>query len=95
MAWRHFDAYIEAEYVRDLDVKDDSYFYMWSELGWRPVEWLRIGAVGQRTRAYGGERDFQRGPFLQATCGRATIAAFWFNPGSKDQVLVGSVGIAF
>jgi hypothetical protein len=95
VSWRQFDFYVEAEAVRDQREQDDSYFYAWSELGYRPVEWLRFGLVAQRTRAYGGERDIQRGPFAQLTWRRVTVGAFWFNPGSKDQVFVASLGVAF
>jgi hypothetical protein len=90
-----FDFYVEGEYVRDHGDRDSSYLYAWSELGFRPVEWLRAGVVGQRTRAYGGERDFQRGPFVQASWRRVTVGAFWFNPGSSEQVVVLSIGAAF
>ena len=95
LAWRKLDFYVEAEYVRDSGEKADSYFYAWSELGFKPVEWLRVGAAAQRTRAYGGERDLQRGPFAQVTWGPVTIGGYWFNPGSKDQVFVGSIGATF
>jgi hypothetical protein len=95
LAWGKLDFYVEAEFVRDRGEKSDSYNYAWSELGFRPLEWLRLGAAGQRTRAYGGEREFQRGPFVQVAVGRATIGGFWFNPGSDDQVFVGSIGFAF
>ena len=95
LAWGRLDFYVEAEFVRDRNDDAGSYNYAWSELGFKPLEWLRIGAVGQRTRAYGGEREFQRGPFAQVSFGRATIGAFWFNPGSDDQVFVGSIGFAF
>ena len=95
LAWGRLDFYVEAEFVRDRNDSSGNYNYAWSELGFRPLEWLRIGAVGQRTRAYGGEREFQRGPFAQATWGSFTIGGFWFNPGSDDQVFVGSIGIAF
>ena len=54
-----------------------------------------MGAVAQRTRAYGGEREFQRGPFVQATFGRASFGVFWFNPGSSEQVVVGSISARF
>ena len=94
-AWRRFDVYVEAEYVHDTNERTNSYLYAWTELGFRPVEWLRVGLAGQRTRAYGGDRDLQRGPFAQVTWGRVTIGGFWFNPGSKDQVFVGSIGAAF
>jgi len=90
-----FDFYLEGEYVRDHGDRDSSYLYAWSELGFRPVEWLRAGLVAQRTRAYGGERDLQRGPFVQASWRRLTVGGFWFNPGSSDQVFVLSIGAAF
>jgi hypothetical protein len=93
LGWKRFDFYIEAEYVRDSVVLSDSYLYAWSELGFRPVEWLRIGIAGQRTNAYGGERDIQRGPFAQATWRQFTVGAYWFNPGSSEQVIVGMIGV--
>ena len=95
VGWKSLDFYVESEYVRDHAGRDSSYVYAWSELGLRPVEWLRVGLVGQRTRAYGGERDFQRGPFAQVTWHRVTLGVFWFNPGSSEQVVVASVGAAF
>lgn len=95
VGWKQFDYYVEAEYVRDAGERSDSYSYAWSELGYRPLEWLRLGLVGQRTRAYGGDRDFQRGPFAQVTRGRVTIGGYWFNPGASDQVIVGSIGLSF
>ena len=95
LAKGRFDFYVEAEYVRDNGLREDSYTYAWSELGFRPVEKLRLGLVGQRTRAYGGDREFQRGGFVQVTHGKLTASLFWFNPGSAEQVVVGSIGLAF
>ena len=95
LGWRQLDFYIEAEYVRDNHAHSDSYTYAWSELGVRPVEWLRVGVAGQRTRLYGGDRDIQRGPFLQVTYSKLTVGGYWFNPGSSDQVFVGSIGLTF
>jgi hypothetical protein len=95
LAWGKLDFYVEAEFVRDRNETSDSYNYAWSELGYRPLEWLRIGAVGQRTRAYGGNREYQRGPFVQASFGPVTLGGFWFNPGSNDQVFVASLGATF
>jgi hypothetical protein len=95
VAWGPVDFYVEAEYVRDSRDHTDSYAYAWSELGYRPVEWLRIGFAGQRTRAYGNELELQRGPFAQATWGPVTIGGYWFNPGSSEQVFVGMIGATF
>ena len=93
--WGKFDFYVEAEYVRDNKQDEASYAYAWSELGFRPVKWLRIGAAGQRTRVYGGDRNIQIGPLAQVTWGPVTIGGYWFNPGSSDQVFVGLIGVAF
>jgi hypothetical protein len=95
VAWGRLDVYVEAEYVRDSGERDDSYFYAWTELGFTPVEWLRLGIAGQRTRAYDNDRDIQRGPFVQFTWRRVTIGGYWFNPGSNEQVFVGSIGATF
>ena len=94
LAWRAVDVYVEAEYV-PTSSKQDSYTYAWSELGFRPAAWLRVGVVGQRTRTYGGDREYQRGPLVQVTWGAVTVGAYWFNPGASDQVLVASVGAKF
>jgi hypothetical protein len=90
-----FDWYAEAEYVREGGGGEPSYTYVWSELAFRPVEWLRGGLVTQRTRLYGGDREVQHGPFLQASHGKVTLGAYWFSPGSSGQVAIVSLGVAF
>lgn len=95
VAWRRFDFYVEAEYVRDRRETEASYFYAWTELGFSPAEPLRVGIAGQRTRVYGNERDIQRGPFLQLSWRRMKVGGYWFNPGSHEQVFVGYIGVTF
>ncbi len=95
VAWKKLDVYIEAEYVRDTHDKSAGYLYSWNELGYRPVEWLRFGVAGQRTRIYGGDRNYQRGPFAQLTWDRFTVGGYWFNPGSGEQIFVGMLNAAF
>ncbi len=95
VAWRSFDFYIEAEYVRDLDDSSASYLYSWSELGWRPIEWLRVGLAGQRTRTVDTGRDFQRGVFGQVQAGPLTVAVYAFNPESGSRYVIASLGVRF
>jgi hypothetical protein len=95
IGWRAFDVYIEAEYVRDLDQSSASYYYSWSELGWRPVEWLRVGLVGQRTHTIDNGRDLQRGIFGQLTLGKATLGVYAFNPDSGSRYVIVSLGAQF
>ena len=95
IAYGSLDAYIEAEYVRDLEQSSASYFYAWSEVGWTPAEWLRIGLVGQRTRIVNNGRDLQRGAFVQLKGGKATLAVYAFNPDSAERYVIISLGVQF
>ena len=90
------DLYLEAEYVRDLEVRQDSFTYAWSELGFSPLEWLRFGLVGQRTMVYQSDRDIQRGLFAQLMYHKVTLGFYVFNPDdSDDRFLVFSLGAEF
>ncbi len=95
IAWRTLDAYVEAEYVHDLEQGSGSYYYAWSELGWKPVEWLRVGLVGQRTRTVDNGRDLQRGVFGQLTIGKATLGVYGFNPDSGSRYVIFALGAQF
>jgi hypothetical protein len=95
VAWGPFDAYIEAEYVNDRSQDSGSYYYAWSELAWKPVEWLRVGLVGQRTHTVDSDRDLQRGVFAQVTVQRLTFSVYGFNPDSSARYVVASVGVRF
>ena len=95
VSWRTFDLYVEAEYVHDLDDSSASFFYAWTEIGWRPVDAVRIGFVGQRTRIVASERDFQPGVFGQLTLGKATVGLYAFNPEAASRYFVLSLGLAF
>jgi hypothetical protein len=93
--YRAFDLYVEAEYVLDRQQSSDNYLYAWSELGWRPLQWLRVGIVGQRTRLVDNDRDLQRGVLLQVFAGRATISAYAFNPDNSNRYATLAVGFEF
>ena len=93
--WKAFDIYIEAEYVHDTAQNSASYYYAWSELGWKPVEWLRVGLVGQRTKTIDDGRDLQRGVFGQLTLGKATLGVYAFNPDSASRYVIVSLGVGF
>jgi hypothetical protein len=95
VSYKSFDAYIEAEYVFDRDDSDASFTYAWIELGWTPVEWLRVGLVAQRTRVVSSDRDIQRGVLLQVLAGKATLSAYVFNPDGADRYATLALGIAF
>jgi len=95
VSYKSVDFYIEAEYVFDRQDSDANYVYAWSELGWTPVEWLRVGLVGQRTRVVDNDRTIQRGVLLQLFAGKATFSLYAFNPDDADRYATFSVGLAF
>jgi len=96
LAYGMVDFYVEAEYLRDSKVREDSFTYAWSELGISPAKWLRFGLVAQRTRAYESERDIQRGPFVQFIARKVTLGAYVFNPDdSANRVAIVSLGVEF
>ena len=96
LAYGIVDFYIEAEYLHDLESDEDSFIYAWSELGFSPLERLRFGLVGQRTRVYSSDREIQRGGFAQITFGKATLGIYAFNPtDSADRFTILSVGAEF
>ncbi|SOY68576.1 conserved hypothetical protein [Cupriavidus taiwanensis] len=90
---RHADAYIEFEYVPDAE--PSGYAYAWSELAWRPRDWLRLGLAAQRTRVPDNGRNLQRGVFAQVKGKHVAGAVYWFNPAAHDQIAVVSIGLSF
>ena len=95
LAYGPVDFYVEAEYVRFHHEPDESFTYAWSELGYAPWEWLRVGIVGQRTRTVDSERDIQRGLFGQFILGPATVGVYAFNPDASSRYWILSLGAKF
>jgi hypothetical protein len=95
LAWKQLDYYLEGEIAYDLHDTADNFIYGWSELGWTPVDWLRVGLVGQRTRVYDTGLDIQRGVMAQGIVGRFIFGADWFNPASDDEFVVAVLGVDF
>jgi hypothetical protein len=94
LAWGPLELYSENEFVIDLVDLEESYFYAWSELNVRPVEWLRAGVALQRTRAHATPREVSWGPVLGLAVWKVEVAAYWFNPGQSDaQYWVVYVGV--
>jgi hypothetical protein len=95
VGWRAFEFYSEGEYVFDQDDSSDSYFYSWSEMSWYPVDWLRLGLAGQRTRVYKTERDIQRGFLIGVSLRGISLGAYVFNPDDDDPTYIASLAAAF
>jgi hypothetical protein len=88
LGWRKLDLSSESEYVFETGDSADSFFYTWSELGWTPVEWLRVGFVVQRTKVYQTEFEIQRGFLVGVAYKSASFTSYVFNPDADQPTLV-------
>jgi hypothetical protein len=95
LTWWKLGLYSQGEYVVDPGNSGNSFFYNWSELTIAPVEWLRVGMVTQRTRAYQSDRDIQRGVLVGFQLKRVSFTTYVLNPDQSRPTVVLAVGVTF
>ncbi|WP_275825411.1 hypothetical protein [Paraflavitalea sp. CAU 1676] len=95
LKYEKFDYYAESEYVIDFSGKESRFFYTWGELAFSPVRSLRTGISYQKTLLYQTGFDVQRGLFAEYSFYRLTSSGYFFNPFTKDNILIISIGIGF
>jgi hypothetical protein len=93
--WGPLSLWSQGEYVVDLVDSSQSYAYVWSELSVTGPEWLRVGLVLQRTRAFQTSTQFQGGPLFGISFWKLSGTAYLFSPGSQDQFVVLAVAGTF
>ena len=93
--YKKFDFYSESEHVFDFNTKENNFFYMYSELAFRPIKAIRTGMITQRTRLYETDRELNRGIFGEYYFGRFRVGAFYFNPFADDNFLIASFSVDF
>lgn len=91
LSYDRFSLYDEGEYVVDLEDSDGNFLYNWLEASYTPIEWLRVGLVAQRTRAYETGLDVQRGLLAGFSYKNAEFAVYLFNPGGEDEIVACSL----
>ena len=95
VAYKKLDLYLECEYVFDINNSENNFFYMYSELAFRPIKPFRTGLITQRTKIYQTEYEVQRGFFGEFYFGRFRAGAFYFNPFTSSNFWIASVSIDF
>lgn len=95
LSWWRLELYSEGEWVIDTGDTSESFFYNWSELTFAPVDGFRFGLVTQRTRAYAGERDIQRGLLVGVTYRCVDLTTCLFNPDDGEATVVVAVSVEF
>jgi hypothetical protein len=95
LAWKILELYFEAEYVFDAAGRDDDFFYMWTEFTVNPTEWLSLGLVAQRTRAYDTDVEVDRGLLVGFHVRSVTATVYVFNLDQDDPYVMIGVGVSF
>lgn len=89
------EIYSESEYVIDTWDSSENFYYHWSEFTLAPRDWLRFGAVIQRTKVYQTDLDVQRGILIGSSFRNLDFSAIVFNLGWDDPTFVISAGAQF
>jgi hypothetical protein len=94
LSWGPVELYSESEYVQAFGGAGSSFFYAWSELGLRPVAWLRAGLAAQRTRRFHSPREVSFGPMLGVTVGKLEATGYVLDRGSARRSAMLSVRLS-
>jgi hypothetical protein len=95
ITWGPFELYSEGEYVVDVEDSDNNFLYNWAQLAYSPLDWLSVGLVSQRTRAYQTGLDVQRGFLVGVQRENLSFTVYVFNPGWETPTVVTSVSVSF
>jgi hypothetical protein len=95
LSYKWVELFTQGEYFFDAATRDGNFFYTWTELSVRPMDWFRLGFVIDRTKAFGSDFDIRRGPFLGFTCKKVDFTTYWLSPGSHNSAVVFAVTVSF
>ncbi len=93
--WKKLTLSIDNEYVFDTTTKSGNFYYTWPQFTYQALDWLKIGLVAERTRAFQTKLDVQRGFFVGFTRKKLEFTTYVFNPGFTDTSVVLEVGASF
>jgi hypothetical protein len=92
---KKIEASINNEYVFSTTGKSGNFYNAWPQLTYSPVDWLHVGAVGQRTAAYQSSLSIQRGFLVGFSHKKWEMTTYVFEPGSTGAVIVLEGGVSF
>ncbi len=88
LEWGPLALWSQSAYVFDLADSSQGFFYDWTEFSVTGPEWLRVGVVLQRPRAFQASTEVQGGPLIGVSFWQLSATAYLFAPGQQDQFLV-------
>jgi len=92
LTYKQFALSISNEYVFDTSHESGSFYYSWPQATYSPLEWLHVGVVAERTKAFHTKLGTQRGVFGGVSYKRVHFTTNVFNFGFTKPTLVLEVG---
>lgn len=86
---------VSNEYVFDTTHKSGSFYYTWPQLTYSATNWLRVGLMAERTRAFQSSLDVQRGFLVGISRTKWESTIYIFNAGFTDPTVVLELGLNF
>jgi hypothetical protein len=95
LSYKKIELSLSNEYVFNTGSKSSSFYYSWPQLTYSPLDWLRIGLVAQRTKAYHTSLDTQRGFLAGISHKKLDFTTYVFNAGWTTPTVVLEVAVNF
>ena len=92
LTYKKFQLSVSNEYVFDTSHHSGSFYYSWPQATYSPLDWLHVGLVAQRTKAFHTSLGTQRGFFLGVSHKRFHFTTNVFNAGFTSPSYVLEVG---
>jgi hypothetical protein len=84
---------VSNEYVFDTTHKSGNFYYTWPQLTYSATNWLRVGLMAERTRAFQTSLDVQRGFLVGISRTKWESIVYIFNAGFTDPTVVLELGL--
>jgi hypothetical protein len=95
LTYKKFQASITNEYVFDISDPSGNFYYSWPQVTYSPVDWLHVGLVAQRTKAYQTRFDTQRGFLVGLSHKNVEFTSYIFNAGWTTPTVVLELGLNY
>lgn len=95
LTYKKIEFSISNEYVIDTTNKSGSFYYSWPQVTYSLADWLRVGLVAERTKAFQSSLDTQRGFLVGVSHKQMEFTTYVFNAGFIDPTVVLELGVSF
>jgi hypothetical protein len=95
LVWDVIDLSGEGEFFGMPSDASGNFLYTWTELGYSPLDWLRVGVVAQNTRLYDRSHEYDPGFFAGAAFWHVDAGFYVFSPFVAERSYTLIFGIDF